>query len=87
MEHWIRINPDDPPNRYQFPDPTTERFDNAAHQARYYPGNITRDEGFQLAEAAEAYHHIMTHPMGTEEVIKQIRAIRRALHEAKKGGS
>jgi len=79
MEHWIRINPDDPKRRYSFPDPTTGRFAEAGNIARYNPQTLTRDQGFQLAEVMEAYHLLMTHPMGTEAIIRKIRAIRRAI--------
>ena len=83
-EHWIRIHPDDPKRRYSFPDPTTERFARATRLARYYPDNLTRDDGFQLAEVAESYHHLLNHPAGTESVIRQLRELRAELRRREK---
>jgi hypothetical protein len=42
---------------------------------------IDRAALIALAAAAEAYVHLTTHPAGTESVVQQLRAIRRALKE------
>lgn len=41
---------------------------------------LSRADLLALKGAAEAYHHLATHP-GTESVVQQLRAIRRALRE------
>ena len=77
-EHWIKLD------GYKVPDPTTKRFAEATYKARYSPEDLTRDQGFQLAEVAEFYHMLLTHPAGTEAMIKKVRAARAALKERKR---
>ena len=66
-----------PINSYSFLDPTAEDFAEAAHTARY--GAPTRAQLYLLAECAESLSHILTHPAGTESVVKQVRELRRAI--------
>jgi len=75
---WLRFS-----EGYSMPDPTDERFRDAAHTARYSLSRLTQTQAYHLCEVFEAYHHLMTHPCGTESVIKQLRAVRRALREDK----
>lgn len=40
---------------------------------------LSRDDVIALMDAAKAYHHLTTHPAGTEAMIQQLRAIRRVV--------
>ena len=77
-EHgWIRFNEGD--ERWSMPDPQDPGLADAAHTARYSLGNLTQVEAWRLCQVVEAYHHLMTHPCGTEYAVGQLRAMRRAL--------
>lgn len=73
----IRMHPGDRERAYSCPDPTAESYREAAWQARY--GQPTRTQLYTLASAAEALDHFLTHPAGTEHVVRQIRELRRAI--------
>lgn len=47
------------------------------HAARYR--DLTQTEQHHVAAVLEAYHHILTHPAGTEAIVKQVRQVRRAI--------
>ncbi len=64
------------------PDPTDDARCEAAHTARYALQNLTQTQAYKLAEVFEAYHHLMTHPAGTEYAVGQLRAMRRAVKES-----
>lgn len=76
---WIYFN--ERAQRWQMPDPTDEARQSAAHAARYDLEHMTQTQAFNLAEAFEAYHHLMTHPGGVEYAVGQLRAMRRAIRE------
>jgi len=80
-DSWIRPHGLNTPKSYSYPDPTAEHRENAMHKARYDVAHLTQDDGYALAEMGEAYYHMLTHPMGTEKVIKQLREVRRVLCE------
>ena len=61
------------------PDPQYEALADAAHTARYSLANLTQVQAWLLCQVAETYHHLMTHPCGTEYAVGQLRAMRRAL--------
>lgn len=77
---WLRFN--EGPERWSMPDPEDERFGEAAHTARYSLSRLTQTQAYHLCEVFEAYHHLMTHPCGTEYAISQLRAVRRALKDS-----
>lgn len=76
---WIRMHWTDKKRRYSFPDPTNGIASQAAWKCRYAKDALTQADCFRMAEVYEAYHHLLTHPAGTESVVKQLRAVRRAL--------
>lgn len=77
-EHgWLRFNEGD--ERWSMPDPKDPKRRDAAWTARYALKDLTQLQAYLLAEVFSAYHHLMTHPCGTEYAISQLRAIRRAL--------
>ena len=78
-EHgWLRFN-EDREETWSMPDPVDPMRSRAAWTARYELRAMTQTQAFLLAEVFEAYHHLMTHPGGTEYAIGQLRAMRRAL--------
>lgn len=81
-DSWIRPHGIGTPESYSFPDPTDERRAEAIWKARHAVSTLTRDDGFALAEMAEAYWHLLVHPAGTESVVKQLREVRRCLRAA-----
>jgi hypothetical protein len=62
-------------------DPEYEPLHEAAHTARYALNRLTQAQAYLLCEAFASYHHLMTHPCGTEYAISQLRAMRRSLDE------
>lgn len=81
-ESWIRPNGIGKPESYAFPNPTVTRRTEAVWKARHDVGALTRDEGYALAEMAEAYWHLLCHPAGTGAVVKQLREVRACLRWA-----
>ena len=61
-------------------DPECPGLREALHTARY--GNPTRQQANLILAAATSYVHLATHPAGTESMIKQLKAIRKALTTA-----
>jgi hypothetical protein len=49
----------------------------ALYNAHHNPEELTLKQSRDLAQLAEAYIHILTHPAGTESIIKQVREARR----------
>jgi len=81
---WIRftegVSPiDGRPDGWSMPDPEYGPLGEAAHTARYSLANLTQSQAYLLCSAFETYHHLMTHPSGTEYAVHQLRAMRRAL--------
>ena len=83
-QSWIQMHQDTSEKSYQFVNPCTGRFANAVHTARYANDKLTKDEGYQLAEAAETLWYILAHPATTESIIKQVREVRRVIKENEK---
>jgi hypothetical protein len=79
MAEWIRMHQDDPHRAYAFPDPTTEEVDGAMHTARYDLAHLTQAQAYLLCDIACAYDHLLTHPAGTEAVVRQLREVRREI--------
>jgi hypothetical protein len=79
IDSWIRPHGIGTPESYAFPDPTTEHMENAIDHARSFPELLTRADQIALAEMAESYHHLLTHPAGTGSVVRQLRELRREL--------
>ena len=77
---WMRFN-EPGPEQWSMTDPDYEPLHEAAHTARYSLANLTQTQAYILCSAFESYHHLMTHPCGTEYAISQLRAVRRALAE------
>lgn len=69
--------------RYQMADPDTEAMAEAAHAARYNLAHMTQTQAFLLCQAFESYHHLCTHPMGTERAVVKLRRLRKAIREVK----
>jgi hypothetical protein len=84
-EHgWIRfhegVSPiDGRPDGWSMSDPEYGPLNEAAHTARYDLARLTQTQAYLLCEVVGSYHHLMTHPCGTEYAISQLRAVRRAL--------
>lgn len=66
---------------WSMPDPEYEPLADALHTARYALGSLTQEQAYLILGCAEAYLHLVTHPAGTESVVKQLREVRRALRE------
>ncbi len=77
---WLRFNYEGP-ERWSMPDPEHGPLHEAMHTARYSLANLTQTQAWLLCSVAETYHHLMTHPCGTEYAVSQLRAVRRALAE------
>ncbi len=83
---WIRFDEgksplDGRPDGWSMTDPDFGPLHEAAHTARYSLKDLTQSQAYLLCSAFESYHHLMTHPSGTEYVISQLRAMRRSLDE------
>jgi len=79
---WIRPHGIGFPESYAMPDPTCPRRSDVAWKVRHEPQSLTKTEGCLAAEALEAYHHLLTHPAGTEVMIRKLREVRRKIKEA-----
>ncbi len=82
QRHWglLRFN-EEGPDRWSMPDPEYGPLAEAAHTARYGLSQLTQTQAYLLCRVVETYHHLMTHPCGTEYAVSQLRAVRRALAE------
>ena len=68
-----------PRDRWCIIDPTSDALHEAIDRLTY--GREEPGDTAKLIAAAWAYHHLTTHPMGTERAVKKLRAIRRAVME------
>jgi hypothetical protein len=68
------------PKHHRLPDgtswPTASRAAELDWILRY--STPTRSDLLEAASVLTAYHHVATHPAGTERVIRQVRMLRRA---------
>jgi len=64
---------------WSMPDPHEHKLAKAMWKARYCLDKLTQDEAYKILCAAESYCHLAGHPASTESIIKQLRAIRRAV--------
>jgi hypothetical protein len=62
-----------------WPDP--EAVEDLRWRLRYDPAAVTERDCAAAAEIIATYVHILTHPAGTESVIRQVRQARRVLRE------
>lgn len=65
--------------RWSFPDPRSVALDEARHRARYSLSVLTQADAFRLLTVVEAYVHLTTHQVGTENAVAKLRRIRRAV--------
>lgn len=64
-------------------DPLSDELHAAMYCACHYFDQLTKSEMREILRAANSYIHLASHPVGTEAVIKQLRAVRRAVKDDK----
>jgi hypothetical protein len=65
------------------PDPTSELAQEAMEALRSGNRTLTQAECYALAEMCEMYEMLLTHPAGTEAMVKKLRRMRRAVKGSK----
>lgn len=78
----VRLHPDTPAEATTWPWPfhVAEDQDSAAWKARYAPDRLTRDDLYELADIANAYETMITHPCrSVAEKIHDLRRVFKAL--------
>lgn len=64
------------------PDPHDQALNEAMHTARYNLAALTQTQAYLILAAAEAYQHFAGHPARTEDILHQLRRVRRAVRKA-----
>jgi len=76
----IILHPDDPKCRTSWPDPG-EDLTELCWTAVYAPARLQRRDVLELVAVAHAYKQPLTHPAGTENAMRCLRDLRRAVKE------